>query len=236
MFIALLLILSILPSLVLGKMVYNYDKVEKEPIRLLFKLFFSGIGAIALTLILSFALLIIFPSVENAENLSLIALIPYCFIFVSLVEEGSKMLFLKRITWNNKEFNYIYDAIVYAVYVSLGFATIENIFYVFYNNQLSIAIFRAILSVPGHAFFGVFMGYYYGLSKQAEINGNYKLSSKNMRLSLIMPVLIHGMFDYCLFSKNGYLVIIYFIFVITLYIKSFKKIKQLSKIEKSFVE
>lgn len=236
MFIALLLILSILPALLLGKMVYNYDKVEKEPIGLLFKLFLSGIGAVVLTLILSFVLLILFPSVENAENLSLIALIPYCFIFVGLVEEGNKMLFLKRITWNNKEFNYIYDAIVYAVYVSLGFATIENIFYVFYNNQLSIAIFRAILSVPGHAFFGVFMGYYYGLSKQAEINGNYKLSSKNIRLSLIIPVLIHGMFDYCLFSKNGYLVIIYFIFVITLYIKSFKKIKQLSKIEKSFVE
>ena len=136
MFIALLLILSILPALLLGKMVYNYDKVEKEPIGLLFKLFLSGIGAIVLTLILSFALLIIFPSVENAENLSLIALIPYCFIFVSLVEEGNKMLFLKRITWNNKEFNYIYDAIVYAVYVSLGFATIENIFYVFYNNHL----------------------------------------------------------------------------------------------------
>ena len=236
MFIALLLILSILPSLVLGKMVYNYDKVEKEPIRLLFKLFFSGIGAVALTLMVSFGLFILFPSMENQENLNLIVLIPYCFIFISLVEEGSKMLFLKRITWNNKEFNYIYDAIVYAVYVSLGFATIENIFYVFYNNQLSIAIFRAILSVPGHAFFGVFMGYYYGLSKQAEINGNYKLSSKNMRLSLIIPVLLHGMFDYCLFSKNGYLVIIYFIFVITLYIKSFKKIKQLSKIEKSFVE
>ena len=235
MFIALLLILSILPALLLGKMVYNYDKVEKEPIGLLFKLFLSGIGAVTLTLILSFVLLIVFPGAENAENLNLITLIPYCFIFISLVEEGSKMLFLKRITWNNKEFNYIYDAIVYAVFVSLGFATLENFFYII-QSDLFVAILRAILSVPGHAFFGVFMGYYYGLSKQAEINGNYKLSSKNMRLSLIIPVLLHGMFDYCLFSKNGYLVLVYFIFVITLYIKSFKKIKQLSRIEKSFVE
>ena len=235
MFLALLLILSILPAIILGKMIYNYDKVEKEPIKLLFKLFFSGIGAVILTIILSIVIFILFPSMENTENLNLITLILHCFIFVSLVEESSKMFFLKRITWNNKEFNYIYDAIVYAVFVSLGFATVENILYIV-QGDLFTAVLRAILSVPGHAFFGVFMGYYYGLSKQSEINQNYKLSSKNMRLSLIMPVLIHGMFDYCLFSKNGYLVIVYFIFVITLYIKAFKKIKQLSRIEKSFAE
>lgn len=233
--IGLLLILSIVPSLILGKIVYNYDKVEKEPLGLLLKLFLGGVLSIIITLVISFILLILFPKISDPTKLNLIELIHYSFICIALVEEGSKRFFLKKITWNNKEFNYIYDAIVYAVFVSLGFATIENIIYVLQGGILT-AIMRAILSIPGHSFFGVFMGYYYGLSKQAYFNQNNILMKKNMHLSLIIPVILHGMFDYCLFSANFILVGVYFIFIIILYIRSFKKIKQFSAIEQNFME
>ena len=59
------------------------------------------------------------------------------------------------------EFDEHYDGIVYGAAVSLGFATVENILYLFANG-LESALGRAILPVSSHALFGVIMGYYLG--------------------------------------------------------------------------
>lgn len=213
----------------MGYIIYKNDKVEKEPPGLLTKLFLGGIGAVAVTLIITVLIDLILPVFINSESLDLIMLIPYCFILVGLVEEGSKWIILKGLTWKSKEFNYIYDAIVYAVFISLGFATVENIIYVL-NGGIATAITRTIFSIPGHTFFGVFMGYYYGLAKQAKINNNIKIEKKNLYLSIIVPILLHGIFDYCLFSKQLLLILIYLVFVIFLYVKAFKRIKQFGNI------
>ncbi len=233
-YIEILLILSILPVVLMGYIIYKNDKVEKESPGLLCKLFLGGIGAVAITLIITILVYLFFPVFASTESLDLIMLIPYCFIIVGLVEEGSKWIILKGLTWKNKEFNYIYDAIVYAVFVSLGFAALENIIYVL-NGGIATAITRTIFSIPGHTFFGVFMGYYYGLAKQAEINGNIKLEKKNLYLSLLVPTTLHGIFDYCLFSMQPLLIIVYLIFVIFLYVKAFKRIKQLGNIKLNFL-
>lgn len=230
-YIEFLLFLSILPSIALGVMIYKKDIVEKESTGLLFKLFLGGaIGSVILTLLLSTVLEPIIPDLEDSNN-NFIYLAINTFFKVALVEEFSKWIFLKKITWKNKEFNYIYDAIVYAVFVALGFATIENIIYVLGSEGgISIAILRAILSVPGHAFDGVFMGYYYGLAKQAKINDNIKLFKRNMIFSLLIPVVFHFIFDYLLLSENSILLILYLVFIILLYINAFKRINKLSNI------
>lgn len=230
-YIEFLLFLSVLPSIALGVMIYKKDIVEKESPGLLFKLFLGGaIGSVILTLLLSTILEPIIPDLEDS-NTNFIYLAITTFFKVALVEEFSKWIFLKKITWKNKEFNYIYDAIVYAVFVALGFATIENIIYVLGSEGgISIAILRAILSVPGHAFDGVFMGYYYGLAKQAKINDNIKLFKRNMIFSLLIPVVFHFIFDYLLLSENSILLILYLVFIILLYINAFKRINQLSNI------
>lgn len=230
-YIEFLLFLSVLPSIALGVMIYKKDIVEKESTGLLFKLFLGGaIGSVILTLLLSTVLEPIIPDLEDSNN-NFIYLAINTFFKVALVEEFSKWIFLKKITWKNKEFNYIYDAIVYAVFVALGFATIENIIYVLGSEGgISIAILRAILSVPGHAFDGVFMGYYYGLAKQAKINDNIKLFKRNMIFSLLIPVVFHFIFDYLLLSENSILLILYLVFIILLYINAFKRINKLSNI------
>ena len=230
-YIEFLLFLSILPSIALGVMIYKKDIVEKESTGLLFKLFLGGaIGSVILTLLLSTVLEPIIPDLEDSNN-NFIYLAINTFFKVALVEEFSKWIFLKKITWKNKEFNYIYDAIVYAVFVALGFATIENIIYVLGSEGgISIAILRAILSVPGHAFDGVFMGYYYGLAKQAKINDTIKLFKRNMIFSLLIPVVFHFIFDYLLLSENSILLILYLVFIILLYINAFKRINKLSNI------
>ena len=225
----LLLLLAILPSIVLGFIIWKNDKIEKEPIGLLIILFLCGIGSIILTLLLSgFVYLIPMCNPEEAKNI--FELFFGVFIGVALVEEFSKWIFLKSVTWKNKEFTHLYDAVVYAVFVSLGFATLENIIYVI-DGGLSTAIARAVLAVPLHTFCGVFMGYYYGLAKQSEINKRKDLVRKNLFLSLFVPIMSHGFYDYALFTENIIFMILFFIFVILLYILAFRRIIKLSKIK-----
>ena len=239
-----LLLLSILPSLVLGFIIYKKDKVEKEPVYLLVRLVLGGILAIFLTLVISAFIPI---GLENFANINLFTSFLYVFATIGLIEEFSKWVFLRAFTWNSKEFDHIYDAVVYAVFIALGFATFENILYVFtayfreasFQTGLQTGIYRCFLSVPGHAFFGAYMGYYYGLAKQAMLLGKTKLYEKNIRRSILVPAVIHGIFDVLLMYETdvipNLLLYLFFIFVIVLYIFAFRRILQFSDIKVNMV-
>ena len=229
----LLIALALLPSIILGWIIWQNDKVEKEPVGLLIKLFICGIGSIIVTLILSVFVYII-PMCNPETATTIVEHFMSAVIGVALVEEFSKWIFVKSITWKNKEFTHIYDAVVYAVFVSLGFATVENLLYVLSSEgAFSVAIARAILAVPLHVFCGVFMGYYYGIAKQGEINNRKDLVKKNLFLSILIPTLTHGFYDFCLFTGNDVFFILFLVFVVIIYILAFKRVKNLSKIQLS---
>lgn len=231
-----LLFISILPSIIILLIICLLDK-EKEPKKLLILLFFMGMLSCIVTLNITNLIeffLPIFKYDSVMESKSYIILFIYTFIIVGLVEEFSKWLFNISIGWNNKEFDQLYDAIVYAVFISIGFATLENIAYVA-TESFWVGIVRAIVSVPGHAFFGVSMGYYLGLSKLSYYNNNEKLSKKYMHRSIIIPALLHGMFDFCLLSANIPLIIIFLVFLVNLYIYGINKIKRFSKVSGNFI-
>ena len=155
-----LLIVSILPVFLIGSYVYRKDS-EKESRGLLFKLFLSGVGSLFLTLIISFVGSIFFPVFFGDESrLDLFSLFFHTFFGIALVEEFSKWFFVYKIGFNNKEFDQVYDMVVYSVFVALGFACIENILYVF-ESGVTIGVLRGIFAVPGHACDGFFMGYYF---------------------------------------------------------------------------
>ena len=124
-----LLCLSILPILVIGIYIYHKDR-EKEPLFLLFKLFLGGVFSCALTLAMSYILESFFPILfKNGDGLNFIEMFLQAFIGIALVEELSKWLMVYLISYNDKAFDDLYDMIVYAVFVSLGFALLENIYY-----------------------------------------------------------------------------------------------------------
>lgn len=229
------IILTIAPTFLLGAYIYNKDIYEKESTKLLTRLFLAGILSTFLTLFISYLMETIFPFFASDTNTylyySLGELFIYVFVGIALVEEFSKWIFVKKIAWKNKEFNYLYDAIVYSVFVSLGFATLENVLYVLTNSTAFTVILRAILAVPSHAFNGVFMGYYLGLAKAYDINNQNKLSKKNLILSLVIPILSHGIYDYLLYatSVSEMFLILFAIFIIFLYIMAFMCIKKVSK-------
>ena len=226
---AILLIISIIPSIVLGYYIYKMDKIEKEPTKLIALLFGLGVLSIIPAVILEILASGLLGWFGIEEDSGLIGLFIYFLIGVGAVEEGCKWIILKKVTWNHKEFDHIFDALVYAAFVSLGFATLENILYVF-QNGIGTGILRAILSVPGHTFFAIYMGYYYGIAKQCYLNGNQKLYSSNLAKSFLIPTLIHGLFDFLLSTEYMIIFLAYFALIIFLYITAFNKIIRFSKV------
>ena len=113
------------------------------------------------------------------------------FLVAAVPEEGFKLLALWLILKNNPFFDEHYDGIVYAVCVGLGFAAIENVGYVLMHADawLSVAVTRALLAVPGHYAFAVFMGYYYSLYHFGQ------KSTRNLLSIFFIPVLAHGCYD-----------------------------------------
>ena len=139
------------------------------------------------------------------------------FVGVGLIEEGAKWVVTNKCIYNDKEFNHAYDAIVYAVFASLGFALVENILYVL-SLGAGTGVLRALITVPSHACDGIFMGYYIGKSKQC----------------LLIPVIAHTLFDFFILSQRNLLIVIFFIYTIVMYIICFILVKKVSKTESNF--
>jgi RsiW-degrading membrane proteinase PrsW (M82 family) len=146
---------------------------------------------------------------------------------VALSEEGSKFFMLRVYAYRKKAFDDPFDGIVYAVMVSMGFATLENIGYVL-QHGMATGIVRMLLSVPAHATFGILMGYHVGLAKFDVAN-----RSRHYFMALFLPVLFHGTFDFFLFLGNDWLhvagALVSFIIAIRLSRRAIKKKQALSK-------
>ena len=202
-----LIIIAIAPVLAIAFYVYIRDKYEKEPLKLLLLAMVSGV-IIALPAILTEQFMTqlsywIFGDVSPFWN---------AFMVASLCEESLKMLALYLIIWKNKEFNEKFDGIVYATFVSLGFAGIENILYVT-EYGLTTGLTRALTAVPAHAIFGVAMGYYFGLAKFYPKNRR-----RFLQLSFIFPFVLHGIYDFILMSNLDFLLILFVPFVTFMWI------------------
>ena len=222
-----LLFLAVLPSIVLATYIYRKDKIEKEPAPLLWSLFFMGALTIVSAIVIGALGDFLFEDIADPNSLAWLAIDN--FLLTALVEEGGKYFVLKKRTWKSPEFNYAFDAVVYAVVVSLGFATLENILYVM-DGGLETAIMRALLSVPGHAIDGVFMGCFYGMAKRHDVAGNKRGRKKNLRRALWVPTLIHGFYDFCLsVEDDGTFIMIFFAFEIIVTVWAFRKVRKLSR-------
>lgn len=219
---------SLLPALLIGIFVYVRDK-NKESSSLLAKLFFGGIGACFLTLITTVVLHTVIPFFSADTNtLNSLELVIYVFIGVALIEEACKWIMAYKISYNDLEFDEYYDMIVYCIFVALGFACFENLFYV-YGSGIEIGLIRAISAVPSHACDGFLMGYFLGLAKIYDIRNQKKEKTKYLILSLLIPVVAHGIYDYCLFNGETLFMIIFYVFAIGLFIFTTAKIIKISR-------
>lgn len=214
-----MLLAAILPAVLLMLYIYIKDKYQREPWKQLLKgLLFGVISA--------------FIALPGAWLFQWIGLAPYgdptttaeafgnAFFGAAIPEECAKLLMLWLLVRKNKYFDEYVDGIVYAVAIGMGFAGFENILYVFGQGEgwIGVAAVRAVLSVPGHYMDAVVMGYFYAYCHFHK-GKNYV----RMSMTLIAPIILHGLFDYFLMEQQvinsttlaGILVICFFaVFII----------------------
>ena len=229
-----LTLLAILPVILLLFFIYAKDSYEKEPPKLLVGLVFLGIvSAIPAVLLEDVAAAMINPIFGVPQKAPSYAYhFITAFLGVALIEEFVKFMAAYFPTWNHPAFNFKFDGIVYCFFASMGFAMIENILYVLGakgNSGLGLAIGRALLAIPAHGMFSVFMGYYYGEAKYAKITGNKSGVTKNLLRGFITAMVLHGFYDFCLFTQDLAMIVIFFIFVIIADIYTIRVILNASK-------
>ena len=189
---------AVAPAAFLLHFVYVRDKYEREPLRLVLRVYFISFLTVLPAAILEF---IGQAQLNAADQNELVQAALLAFFIVGFAEEGTKFIFLRWLAFKHAEFDEVYDGVLYAVAVSLGFATVENVMYVFAYSELGlrlgVIVFRALLAVPLHALLGVLMGYYVGRAKFAPDPSS---RSRFLWLALVLPALLHGLYDFPLFG------------------------------------
>lgn len=227
------LYIALLPVILLLLFIYKKD-IDKEPRGTLIRVFLFGLLSAIPAAIIEVILGDYFYS-TNIPSFWMTLLV--VFTTVAIVEELGKWIATYLCTYRRKEFNHMYDGIVYAVFASLGFAAIENILYIF-KMGIGTGLLRAVLAVPGHAVDGVFMGIFLSLSKRELVNKNNKKSLCYLVLSILVPAISHAIYDglifYNEFAEDDMLVVCFFAFVIVSYIFAVIAISYFSKVQKNF--
>lgn len=220
-----LILLAILPGIILSLFLIIQDRFDREPIRLLLKIFVFGMLATIPTMLVEIL-------GQNFNIFSgILGQLFEAIVIVGFAEEFFKRLVVLRYAYNNPAFNEKLDGIVYCGIAALGFATLENIFYVISYSASSpnIWITRGILSVPAHMLLGVTMGYYLSLSKFCtELPKCRSYYNK----SLYIPALLHGVFDFMLMTNLPLLSLAVLPFMAYLWVTSIIKLRKYYKASK----
>lgn len=186
---------GIAPGVALLSYFYLKDQYEVEPLYMVFRTFIFGAILVFPIMFIQYVITVegIFPSgVLKA------------FFTAGFLEEFFKWFILYYIAYKHVEFDELYDGIVYGAAVSLGFASAENILYLLAHG-VDMAFGRALLPVSSHALFGIIMGYYLGKGK---FSTSIRVKNQFLFLSLLIPFLLHGLYDYIIYSIEKWIIVI----------------------------
>jgi RsiW-degrading membrane proteinase PrsW (M82 family) len=190
-----LLGLTIGPSLAIMIFIYWKDRLDPEPRKLLIRAFLLGCVSVIPAIIINQILKAILK-VEISD--SILETFMFAFGVVGVAEEFSKFMFLRWNLFGRQEFDEPYDGITYSVMIGMGFATLENILYVYQSpNAYGVAWMRAFTAVPAHATFAIAMGYFTGLAKF-----NHEKRFVYLAQGLILAIIMHGFYDFLLMQRN----------------------------------
>lgn len=206
-----ILALAILPVSFFAVWIYFKDRYEKEPPIKLIEYFSLGIlvSILAIFLELYFSRLNIFTGIGGALYTS--------FFVAAFIEEGLKSVILIPVLLRDKNFNEKLDGIIYSIFLSLGFATIENIIYLMRERldlSFELGITRGLISIPSHIMFAITMGYYISKYKFSKEDCE---KNKYLVYAVIIPILLHGVFDFILMIEYRWAIIVFITYIIFLW-------------------
>ncbi len=212
-----LVFVALAPVFIIVFYIYFRDKYEHEPLAMLLKALLAG-AIIVIPVIFMEG----FVSSFDVYLQGLPKAMYNAFFVAAITEESFKYLALMLLIWKNPNFNEKFDGIVYAVFISLGFAGVENILYVS-SYGLQVGWSRAFTAVPAHAVFGIIMGFYFGLARFYP-----EIRRKLLIRALVFPIIFHGIYDYILLSKLPVLLLLFIPFIVFMWITGFRRMKDLS--------
>ena len=214
------LLITILPSLLIVAFFVKSDRFP-EPSSQIIKIFMFGFFLCIPAFLINTELSYIYANTDIDEGLI------SSFLSAAPVEEVLKFTVLYSLVYKMKDFNEPIDGIVYGVTVSLGFATLENIYYVYFlsdyfdTTSQSLALLRSFSAIPAHGIFGATMGYFF--MKYAFIK-----KENNLALCMIVPILLHGAYNY--FAYNFFIIALLIVIISWIVlIRAFSRLKKSQK-------
>ncbi len=225
---------ALLPAVVLLAQVYRLDSIEKEPPGLLARLLAAGAAAGLVACAAEMGLFWLLHHVWPGKSVA--RMIVENFVLVGLLEEGCKLVAVRILIWRHPAFNYRFDAVVYCVFTALGFAALENVLYVEQFGLLT-ALTRALLAVPGHFFFAVYMGISLGDAKLSELRQRQFLvelsddKRRSLHEALWVPALLHGFWDFSLTSGSRVLAAVFYVFVLAFFADAYLRLRHAAQMD-----
>jgi protease PrsW len=193
-----LLLLAIAPAAFWLWYFYRRDRYEPEPLSWVLLVYILGIAVTIPVALIEGVMGEVLP-----EFLIVVLVAP-------VVEELGKYLMVRKTVYESVEFDEPVDGIVYAAAAGLGFATLENLVYVFAALETSMVLalgtglVRAVLSVPGHVLFSAMWGYSLG---KARFIPKEKRPGV-IAAGLILAMASHALFNLLLFDAIGFAVLV----------------------------
>jgi len=205
-----LFLIAILPTLAL-LLFFVYSDKFKEPKKTVLSTFILGIFIIAPLEVFQYGTEMIMgePIEYNAFFRA--------FFKAAFLEELFKFCVLFFFCTKFSDFNEPMDGIVYGITASLGFAFWENLQYIYLyddpttRESLQVAWYRSFTAVPSHAFDGVIMGFFIG----KHYFRDYK-TKINLVWALLIPVTLHGFYDWVLMEESFNINFMYLVMIIEL--------------------
>ncbi|MBL4825396.1 MAG: PrsW family intramembrane metalloprotease [SAR324 cluster bacterium] len=202
----------LVPGILWGWVFYHAQRYKKVYLPLLLVLFLGGMCSGLLALVLNHVVekyTIFWPEALWPQIIVFGKFIPILssgfWFLVGLNEEFAKLLVLLAVVYPSRHLEEPFDGILYAAVVSVGFATLENFYYL---DQFGIAVVaaRTIITIPAHAFMSVPMGYFVAKSRLLLESGNetkfrFYFPMMTIIQGWIISAFLHGLYDFFLSLK-----------------------------------
>lgn len=182
----LLLTLAVVPPAAFMYFIYWMDRHEPESMRTI--LVAMGVGALS-----TIPAIIVQLSFENVPLFNLGGIAGgffESFLLVAPSEEFFKFLFIYLYLRNKPFYDEINDGIVFYGAGAIGFALLENIFYVL-GYGFATGVMRAFTSIAIHTFCGIIIGYHAGLARFTD----QKRPGRLIFRGLFLAYLTHALYN-----------------------------------------
>ena len=255
-----MMLVTVVPAIFLCFYIFKMDRKEKEPVSLLLILLGTGILVYVPVIFAEDGINRLLNTVlSSVVHYNLSGVVEYtsagaevlhkllsAFFGNAIIEESAKWIILFLITHKNKNFNCLFDGVVYSAYVAIGFVITENIYFASVSGWDTLFL-RLVSSIPGHIAFSIIMGYAYSVWHTKFIAKKTEENLKNINIiksaktvfsanwlcaSIIMPVAVHGIYNFVGAFVNAFASAVFFILIGILYVFCFQQIRRLSATDK----